>query len=295
MWGEGAHSTVCRKPRGGARSGGENRERFAGVAFTAWRREAQGPTGVWLVDSRSTQHITAERSQFASYEKLARVEKIEGLGGKALTAVGIGKVILECETPNGPSMVTLNEVWHVPGARANLFAMRRATDAGAKISFGKGKAQFEMGVVVKMEAVQRGGLWEIATVKKARALLAVKTGPVQAGRRAKGAAAKKPQVTVVEKQMEVKPVRLIEVEINSDDEGETETEKHAAAEDVGAAAADVGTTAAEDVGAIAVEGVGVDSDGKRYPERARVTPGKFWESGMGWVTPKAKKRMNKSG
>jgi len=294
--GERGHiSSVCRKPRGGARSGGENQRRFAGVAFTAWRKEAQGPTGVWLVDSGSTQHITAERGQFASYEKLARAEKIEGLGGEALTAVGIGKVILECETPDGPSVVTLNEVWHVPGARANLFAMRRATDAGAKVSFEKGKAQFEMDGAVRMEAVQRGGLWEIATVKKARSFLAVKGGPVQTGRRAKEAA-RKPQVIVVEKQAEVKPVKLIEVDLNSDDEKEMEMEKHGAAEDVGATAAeDVGATAAEDVGATAAEGVGADLDGRRYPERARVTPGKFWESGMGWVTPKAKKRMNKSG
>jgi hypothetical protein len=88
----------------------------------------------------------AEKSQFASYERLARPQRIEGLGGEALAAVGIGRVVLECETQNGVSTVTLNEVWHVLGARANLFAVRRATDAGAKILIEKGKAQFEMGV-----------------------------------------------------------------------------------------------------------------------------------------------------
>src|SRR6478672_5126126 len=105
---------------------------------------------------------------------------------------------------------------------------------------------------VRMEAVQRGGLWEIAAVKKARSFLAVKGGPVQTGRRAKEAA-RKPQVIVVEKQEEVKPVKLIEVDLNSDDEKEMEMEKHGAAEDVGA-------TAAEDVGATAAEGVGADLD-----------------------------------
>jgi hypothetical protein len=86
----GVISSVCRKPRGGVRSGGEDRKEFAGVAFTAWLKEARAPTGVWLVDSRSTQHITAEKSQFASYERLARPQRIEGLGGEALAAVGIG-------------------------------------------------------------------------------------------------------------------------------------------------------------------------------------------------------------
>jgi hypothetical protein len=41
--------------------------------------------------------------------------------------------------------------------------------------------------MVSMEAVQRGGLWEIATVKKARAYLAVKR-PAEMGRRMREAA-----------------------------------------------------------------------------------------------------------
>jgi hypothetical protein len=79
--GERGHiSSVCRKPRGGARSGGEDRKEFAGVAFTAWPKEARAPAGVWLVDLGSTQHITAEKSQFTRYERLARPQRIEGLG-----------------------------------------------------------------------------------------------------------------------------------------------------------------------------------------------------------------------
>jgi hypothetical protein len=68
-----------------------------------------------------------------------------------------------------------------------------------------------------MEAMQRGGLWKIATVKKARAYLAVK-GPAEMGRWM-GETARKPQVMVVKKQEEVKPVKYIEVELDLDDEG----------------------------------------------------------------------------
>jgi hypothetical protein len=225
-------------------------------------------------------------------------------------AVGIGKVVLECKTLHGVSTVTLNEVWHVPGARANLFAMRRATDAGAKILIEKGKAQIEMGGVVSMEAVQRGGLWEIATVKKARAYLAVK-GPTEMGRRM-GEAAMRPQVLVVKKQEEVKPIKYIEVELDSDDEGEelqlvdteSETEKHGKMETVGAAAKEVGTAAAKGVRARAeislteTERVMLpDSSGRRYPERARAAPKNFWETTTErvWITPRTKKRARKRG
>jgi hypothetical protein len=172
-----------------------------------------------------------------------------------LEAVKIGRVVLECETQNGVSTVTLNKVWPVPGARANLFALRRATNAGTKTLIEKGKAQFERGGVVSMEAVQRGGLWEIATVKKAKAYLAVKA-LAKMGRQM-GEAAWRPQVKVVKKQEEVKLVKYIDVELDSDDEREelqtvdieTKTEKHGATEAVGAKAKDVGTPAAEGMGA----------------------------------------------
>jgi hypothetical protein len=320
--GERGHiSSVCRKPRGGARGGVEDRKEFVGVAFTAWRKEAQAPASVWLVDSGSTQHVTAERSQFASYERLARTEKIEGLGGEALTAVGIGRVVLECETPNGPSVVTLKEVWHVPEARANLFAMRKATDAGAKILIEKGKAQFEMDGIVRMEAVQRGGLWEIATVRKARAFMALKTGAIGTERRVGELVVKKPQGEVAKKQREMKPVKMIEVDLDEDDarDNVTMTVMHDAAENVEATRLETGRETAEAVGAttstgnvghLAAESVGgrvattvietervmsPNTEEKRYPERNRVAPVEFWRGETGWVTPKAKKRVDKSG
>jgi hypothetical protein len=67
------------------------------VTFTAWPKEARVRAGVWLVDSRSTRHIPAEKSQFASFERLARPQRIGGLKVEALAAVGIGRVVLECE------------------------------------------------------------------------------------------------------------------------------------------------------------------------------------------------------
>ncbi|GAQ93489.1 hypothetical protein KFL_015740010 [Klebsormidium nitens] len=137
-----------------------------------------------------------------------------------------------------------------------------------RISSERGIALSEKEGVVRMEAVQHKGLWEIATVKKARAFLAVK-GPVKTERWF-GKAAPKPQVKVEKKQVEVKPVNFIEVDLESDDEsddgvkdsqlvdvsvGETKTptvtkmEKHGATKAVGAATEAVGATAAEGVGA----------------------------------------------
>ncbi|GAQ92754.1 hypothetical protein KFL_011220030 [Klebsormidium nitens] len=239
------------RPRGGAKGGGEDRpdrKEFAGVAFMAWRKEARLPADVWLVDSGSTQHITGDKRQFASYERLARTETIEGLGGEALTAVGIGQVVLECETPNGT---------------------------------GKTERRF-------------------------------------------GKVAPKPEMRVEKKQAEVRPVKVIEVDLESGDESdngvketqsvdvsvgkmetptEKKTEKHCATEAVGAGAEGVEATTAERVGARINRKDKVESekmmspemDGKRYPERTRVPPGEDRKGETGWVTPKAKKRAGRKG
>ena len=90
---------------------------------------------VWVVDSGSTQHVAADRSQFTSYRKLVREEKIIGICGEPLMAVGVGEVKLKCKTPSGKSTVTLREVRHAPEAQLSLFSVMRATDAGAQVVF----------------------------------------------------------------------------------------------------------------------------------------------------------------
>ena len=302
---------VCKKTGQGARSGGEVRNHFSGVAFTAWRSDARRSAGVWVVDSGSTQHITPDRRQFVSYRELAKAETIEGIGGEPLIAVGIGEVELECKVRDGVSKVTLKEVRHVPEAKASLFALKRATDAGARVVMERRVARFEMGGIVRMEAVQRDGLFEIVTVEKPRAFLAVKP----AGEKRFGEAARKPQVKEETEKVQKRTVKVIEVDLDSDDEGDGpvkglngqddgSTEKQTeAAEAVGAAAEGVGE-ATESVGAEKGASGADESGGKgtevieieaRYPSRDRKTAGKFWISETGWVTPKAKKRAGKSG
>ncbi|GAQ80159.1 hypothetical protein KFL_000480010 [Klebsormidium nitens] len=79
----GHTAVVCRHS---ARASGRAEEReFAGntkgVAFTAWGDDEDVRNGVWIVDSGSTQHVTADRSQFTSYRELVRDEKIVGICG----------------------------------------------------------------------------------------------------------------------------------------------------------------------------------------------------------------------
>jgi hypothetical protein len=250
----GHTEAVCRAQDGAGKT------RFAGVAFTAWQNETQPEA--WIVDSGSTQHITADRRQFTSYRKLVSSEKIKGIGGQPLRAVGVGEVQLECTTPEGPCVVTLREVRHVPEAKANLFALRRATDAGAKIVLEGAGCRFQMGGVVKMQAIQQGALWKIKTVGEHTAYVA--QGP-----------AKRDRAMGEEKQAEKKPVKVVEIDLDSDDEEEQPVRKIATAEAVGA-------TAKESDGNMETGRPGETEKGaeRRYPSRARNLPGEWFRANM---------------
>lgn len=182
------------------------REVRRGVAFTMWHRAAKEWPKGWIVDSGSTRHVTADRTQFASYRRLAKPEKIEGIGGELLEVVGIGKVELRCQTKEGVRVTTLRDVRHVPGAKANLLALGRATDAGAEIRIRGKRAEFAFNGDVCMEALQVDGLWHVLTVSTGKSFIP-KEVPVKNG--------------VTEKPREAaKTIRTRVVEIDLDDEEE---------------------------------------------------------------------------
>jgi hypothetical protein len=175
---------------------------------------------VRIVDSGSPQHVTADWSQFTSYRELVRDEMIMGICGEPLIAVEIGVVELKCKTPSGVSTVTLREVRHAPRAQASLFSLTRATDAGARVVLEGSSAQIETDNVVRMEAVKRGGLWEIETVGKQRAFLA--RGPVKGNRMC--TTAKRP---VRAESVVKKTVKVVKVDLDESDDknGNVERER----------------------------------------------------------------------
>jgi hypothetical protein len=158
----GHTKAVCRSDSGERSAFVREVER--GVAFTMRHGNAEEWPKSWIVDSGSTRHVTADRAQFARYQRLARPEAIEGLGGELLEVVGIGEVKLRCQTREGVRLISLRNVRHVPAARANLLALGRATDAGAEIRIRGKRAEFVFSGGVCMEALQVDGLWHVLTV-----------------------------------------------------------------------------------------------------------------------------------
>jgi hypothetical protein len=113
-----------------------NTGQSGGVAYTAY---AEDPwASMWILNSGSTQHLTGDRSKFREMETLTTEKQILFRNKQYLTAEGVEKVELRCATPEGERVVTLEEVFYVPGAAANLLSVKRAVDWGAEVVMSRG-------------------------------------------------------------------------------------------------------------------------------------------------------------
>jgi len=78
----------------------------------------------WLLDSGASRHFTGDIGDFASYNALKRVHYAKTANGVALIG-GIGTVLLWCLDHNSgdEKVITLTQVFHMPGATAHLISM----------------------------------------------------------------------------------------------------------------------------------------------------------------------------
>jgi hypothetical protein len=68
---------------------------------------------------------------FKTLDAVGSRKAIEFGNQQSLAAEGVGEVELRCVTPDGVQVVTLKEVYYIPGVAVNLFSVRRATEQGA--------------------------------------------------------------------------------------------------------------------------------------------------------------------
>jgi len=79
-------------------------------------------TGI-LLDCVATAHMFMERSLFTTYEALTNNEYITVGGRHQVPVAGVGSVSLNMILPNGTSILTLTDVFHIPTLGANLVSL----------------------------------------------------------------------------------------------------------------------------------------------------------------------------
>jgi hypothetical protein len=93
-------------------------------------------------------------------------KEIEFDNQQFLAAEGVGEVELQCVTPDEEQVVTLKEVFYIPGVAVNLFSVRRATEKGAKVYFSKERCYVKYEGEVVMQAKGVKGLWFVEEAER---------------------------------------------------------------------------------------------------------------------------------
>jgi hypothetical protein len=109
-----------------------NKKYSESKAFVAGVMEADK----WCCDSGATNHITANKQYFHSYEKFAVPEEISlGKRNVSMQAHGQGTVKIQVYLNNSWSEAELRNVLYVPDAKMNLFSVKSVVKRGFSVKF----------------------------------------------------------------------------------------------------------------------------------------------------------------
>ena len=89
----------------------------------------------WISDSGATNHMTANKQHFATYEKFPIPQPIETANKSCILAYGCGSVNVEVYTGKKWSSAMLKDVWYVPDVGRQLFSVRQATKHGNEVTY----------------------------------------------------------------------------------------------------------------------------------------------------------------
>ena len=98
-----------------------------------------GPCSEWFIDSGATKHMTFQRNLLSEYREFNGPTKIYLGDDRIISAIGEGKVKLECHDGKNPYILTLQKVLFVPELTKNLLSVPAMAENGAEVYFDKDK------------------------------------------------------------------------------------------------------------------------------------------------------------
>jgi hypothetical protein len=141
----------------GAKFGGKGNPEGGekGVAFNAHEETWTG-RGYWIWGAHSIPGTKRSLRPWKPWEVERR---------STSAAEGLGEVELRCVTPDGEQVVTLKEVYYIPGVAVHLFLVRRAMEKGAEVYLSKERCYVKYEGEVVMQAKGMKGLWFVKEAK----------------------------------------------------------------------------------------------------------------------------------
>ena len=130
--GKGGHwKKDCHKRRLDKISGTGGTTKGKDFTFLAKTQESLPGRG-WIIDSGASQHLSHDRSQFLSNNKVTNGHSITIVDGTKIHAHGMGDIKVTTQNRE----ITLRDVWHVPNIGTSLLSVARIMDAGYNVEFG---------------------------------------------------------------------------------------------------------------------------------------------------------------
>ena len=117
----------------------------------------------WIVDSGATSHMCRNSKSFTTLYQLGDPVDVVLGDGRALTAVGRGKVELDIVLPNGKvKSCTLCDVLYVPELSYNLISVAKASQKGKIVRFTKSACyMLDKSHKIVAKATRVGGLYQL--------------------------------------------------------------------------------------------------------------------------------------
>ena len=113
----------------------------------------------WVVDSGATAHMCKDKKMFESIDETRQGKVFLG-DGRSVKSGGKGKVKLTLHSDSGKSVVTINDVLHVPQLSENLISVRKLAEKGHIVEFSEDKCYLK-GEKRREIAKIEGGLYRL--------------------------------------------------------------------------------------------------------------------------------------
>jgi len=91
-------------------------------------------SGVWLVDSGATQHMTYSKEFMTNFKNITPVD-VHLADDGVVQALGTGDIVMSVTTPHGVKKGVLTNVWYIPKLSRNLFSVGRFTKDIGPVTF----------------------------------------------------------------------------------------------------------------------------------------------------------------
>ncbi|PRQ29813.1 putative RNA-directed DNA polymerase [Rosa chinensis] len=108
----------------------------------------------WIVDSGCGHHLTGDESKFSKLQPHIGNEAMVTADNTVHKVENEGTVVIN---DGGNDSITLNNVFHVPGMKKNLFSVPNAVDAGSSVLFGPHDVKFLLNIkFIKADVMHTG-------------------------------------------------------------------------------------------------------------------------------------------